>query len=1468
MAAHPKNTHKAKPSRTIIKLLLYILMICMIFNKVKNNLTECKGDFLFITPQNCCLKLRIETLYPIRGSLKKKNLRVQKGDGKSLLGRLKENIERAHSDLILELTKGKRRVISYNTEQKIRTFCSDTLIPIKRMLITTLKLRRLLFNERMEKIITASGPKAWTLIKYILSLRFLERIWDYIRINKKKERQISNITIVMLEYIRYIRNISADSMGFITDELAVTLEEFVNIIIFNNNRSMSLIVGFLYELTIHLIKMLPKAQSTEADLWPEENELYDGDDETDPDGEEKTNVGYWYDPNRPRAKDGGAGGKKKKNGKGGDDDDEITHINNDGGDPLDKEEIEILYSEDHVRTKILTWNVRSAASCHRKAFIKEGIRKLDPDVIVLTETWFCENDQEFKVQNYDTIVRCDRPTKAHCIPRSCGGGVVVLAKKDIKIANEKPESLNHSIQTVKFELNYMTIFGIYSTGTSYAHHKTVTEWLEKEINALGNRPFVITGDLNLPELAEVKFDPILRPVGVDGQAKTKMHLWTEVYKKHALFQHVEDPTHIKGNTLDYIFAPDTIDIPIVEVMTAFDPGFDHYPVVFEVENAFTRDTTPQYRRKESPTTWKKFRKLLSETDIAKDMPTIKDVRWYPIAEKEQGLLDKMSHHIITRLIALYEEATPLVLCKPPPASGFLSRTTVRHLAKAKRLYRFMVKKAGDEAKPHIKAKLRMINKANRWRVKKDRETWEIRRLHTSKGKGMDFYKWMNEITSTTQKIGPILTPDGKMKVTNKEMAPAFNDFLCDQMTPSSAHNINWDLPHDPNHRQLQLVNVPGTAINDPMGDENKRKYIVNIHKELELFGYMFNREDIQECKPQGGQTRGQRCLPIVITYKDETTKNRVKTAAQRSGLWNRRNDREVRNRRKNASTQKQTENTISWLTWATQLLPWTHKSPPSQEPGRGFFTDPCSTLSQILSSTDEIKIAIRKAKRKSAAGPDGIKMAVYSEACEFILEPLQILFNYINYTGKIPANFKVARVKVLYKKKSKQNPANYRPISMSNHISKIWERVLNARLMIHLDKTNRLSKYQYGFRPKRGCHTNLLELWEKTLAKVAKHGPTIEIWSFDLQKAFDLLDHGKALSLCHKAGIHGLVGKSLANWLIGRTQYVECGKDVSPRRVVHKSCVQGSVLGPTIWLIYIQSLLDRLEGKCDHYAYADDVAILKKISTGKEKREFEEILDILLSWADEYGMKWGANKTQRIAFRYHKCGGNPAMTIEFDGNIIKPAENAIESLGILLSNKCIPFAQMERVKSSIVTMKALVKKHYRIRTPKMMHRIYQTYMLPKISYCSTQWHTGLEKHVEQIEKELDGFWKLSDTRLPPEGYIKIREQLILNDLIMMHKIWTGRSTIEFDEFFSMSDHQRKTNAELAVRKYKLQFPKHSFANRIVDYWNLLPLETRNMRIGMFKKEMKEILKSRTRSKKLLDIGNRDAVSGNPPGIYE
>ena len=81
-------------------------------------------------------------------------------------------------------------------------------------------------------------------------------------------------------------------------------------------------------------------------------------------------------------------------------------------------------------------------------------------------------------------------------------------------------------------------------------------------------------------------------------------------------------------------------------------------------------------------------------------------------------------------------------------------------------------------------------------------------------------------------------------------------------------------------------------------------------------------------------------------------------------------------------------------------------------------------------------------------------MAVYKEANDYLIKPLQIMFNTINHTGLIPANFKTAKVVMLHKKNSKQEMGNYRPILMSNHILKLWERVFNLRLMLHLKRHN------------------------------------------------------------------------------------------------------------------------------------------------------------------------------------------------------------------------------------------------------------------------------------------------------------------------------------------------------------------------------------------------------------------------------
>ena len=478
-------------------------------------------------------------------------------------------------------------------------------------------------------------------------------------------------------------------------------------------------------------------------------------------------------------------------------------------------------------------------------------------------------------------------------------------------------------------------------------------------------------------------------------------------------------------------------------------------------------------------------------------------------------------------------------------------------------------------------------------------------------------------------------------------------------------------------------------------------------------------------------------------------------------------------------------------------------------------------------------------------------------------------------SGNIPTNFKIARVIMIHKKNSKQEMGNYRPISMENQIAKIWERVLNARLMLHLNRNNRLTRRQHGFRPKRGCHTNLFEAQEKIVRQSDIHGAVIETWSFDLQKAFDLLDHGKALRLCHTAGINGHVGKSIENWLTQRHQYVQCNKETSDPRIVNRSCIQGSVLGPTMWLIYVQSLLDRLEDEnVDHYAYTDDVAIVAKISTKEEIDQFKETLDILLKWGTDYDMKWGAHKTQRLAIRYQKCGAGKPPEIHFDEKKIM-ATNKIESLGMYLDASGIPNAQQERVKKDIKVMRILIAKNYRIRTLEILERLYTTYILPKINYCSPIYHTGKASHLKGIKKELKNFWRLCDTKYKPKNVMGLEEQLIFNDLKFMYKIKHGLSPIEFNDYFTIREIEIATSEKIKPQPYKRgtrkAFAMYTFTQRIDKYWNYLPKETRKLKFGPFKEKLKEILMSEKKKRhrqNLLNFGLDTNVMGAPHGINE
>ena len=267
--------------------------------------------------------------------------------------------------------------------------------------------------------------------------------------------------------------------------------------------------------------------------------------------------------------------------------------------------------------------------------------------------------------------------------------------------------------------------------------------------------------------------------------------------------------------------------------------------------------------------------------------------------------------------------------------------------------------------------------------------------------------------------------------------------------------------------------------------------------------------------------------------------------------------------------------------------------------------EPLYSLLHYVITPSLVLTQIKKSRKLAAPGPDGITMDVFSMAKDILAGPLTKLFNLINQSGDMPKHFKEARVKMLFKKGEKSDMMNYRPLAMANHIAKLWERVVNCELMDHLEKNGLLSKFQYGFRPNVGTTENLLELWEHIVDRVEKEKAHIELWSLDLTKAFDKLNHVKVLELLHKSGVYGCMGLSIQNWLTDRTQHIEVESSKSETTQVNRSCIQGSVLGPKLWLMYINTLLVELEeASVKFFAYADDVAIVQRL-------DFEKVMEIL-----------------------------------------------------------------------------------------------------------------------------------------------------------------------------------------------------------------------------------------------------------------
>ena len=282
-----------------------------------------------------------------------------------------------------------------------------------------------------------------------------------------------------------------------------------------------------------------------------------------------------------------------------------------------------------------------------------------------------------------------------------------------------------------------------------------------------------------------------------------------------------------------------------------------------------------------------------------------------------------------------------------------------------------------------------------------------------------------------------------------------------------------------------------------------------------------------------------------------------------------------------------------------------------------------SKLAEVVICPNKVEKLLKALNARSAAGPDGVHPRVLQECADVLSEPLAIIFDCSLQTGRIPADWKKGSIAPIFKKGTKTDPLNYRPISLTSVVCKVIEKLIRSSITEHLEANHLLSPHQHGFRSSKSCLTQLLE-YLHFVEDAVDNGDCVDAVYLDCSKAFDTVPHELLLYKLKHVGIDGGMLQWTKAFLTDRQQRVQVKGTSSEWRCVWSGVPQGSVLGPTLFLVYVNDLLDGLDshGKL----FADDVKVFRRVRNIQDRNNLQDDLDKLDEWSRRWKLKFNREK--------------------------------------------------------------------------------------------------------------------------------------------------------------------------------------------------------------------------------------------------
>ena len=532
------------------------------------------------------------------------------------------------------------------------------------------------------------------------------------------------------------------------------------------------------------------------------------------------------------------------------------------------------------------------------------------------------------------------------------------------------------------------------------------------------------------------------------------------------------------------------------------------------------------------------------------------------------------------------------------------------------------------------------------------------------------------------------------------------------------------------------------------------------------------------------------------------------------------------------------------------------KIPESNHSYADIISENCAMNgSMYVEPTNEFEIIniARELKSNKAPGYDGYSTVIIKTIINYIAQPLMHIFNLSLSNGVFPDKLKTAKVTPIFKSDGKLSMNNYRPISVLPTFSKLLEKLMYNRLLKFLDANSILSSSQYGFRNKHCTYMALANLVDRITNELEHKKFSIGVF-IDLSKAFDTLNHSILVNKLRLYGVRGIANNWFASYLSNRKQFVQIDNVASGVLPVKCGVPQGSILGPLLFILYINDIM-HVSNLAKLIMFADDTNIFFSGADLDELSNHVNIeLDKFSRWFKVNKLSLNIKKTSFILFRARSRQIKTNLVIKIDGLKIEEVTKT-KFLGVILNNTLTWNDHIEMVKCKLSKNIGVIAR-IRYCVPKaVLLSLYHSLVAPYLQYCNLVWAVHRSASLSALFlcqkraiRVVTNSQRLSHTA-PLLQFLGVLPLSAINDLQVgcfmycaVHNLLPNYFKTLFVMNANVHTHFTRTSQRLHKKYHRLNVTKYSVRVYGAVLWNSLCIDHQNLpTLLSFKRKLMQIL---------------------------